>query len=106
MVRKNSIIDHLLKTCGTLILLVFLVCLFPLAVNADGETVLADDAGGTLSDTDTVYVIQGDGTLKNTTNYFNVPEGTSSESDPITIILDDVNYSQENKSPAHSFIHI
>ena len=92
---------------AVMILLLFFICMGIYALRAEASSVtLNDKDGGTLSDAGTVYVIKGDGTQHVTTNYLDVPENASTESSPITIILDGVNISQEDKSPKHSFIHI
>ncbi len=60
----------------------------------------------TFDDPGTTYIIHGQGSLKKDGNYFTVKSNKSSEGNPIVIILDNVNRSQEGKSPDKSFITI
>ena len=91
------------------------------AITADGTSVMAggfaepcyaasttynDDDKKDLDDPNTVYTLKGSGSCKKDGNYFTVPSDKSSESDPIVIILDNVNRSQDGKSPDSSFITI
>ncbi len=69
-------------------------------------TVFQDDACATLNDPDTTYVLQGGGSCREDGNYFTVSSGASSAAKPLTIILDNVNRSQDGKSPNYSFITI
>ena len=95
------------RICVTLLLLIGLfLCPGAISAQAAGETVLSDNEGGTLSDTSTVYVIEGDDTRDVTVNYFNVPKNTGTHDQPVRIVLDGVNITQRDKSPAHSYIHI
>jgi hypothetical protein len=60
-----------------------------------------------LSDNTVEYVIFNDeGGEGKTGGYFMVPENKGTEDKPVTIILDNVNVSQEGMDPEHSFIHI
>lgn len=106
-IREGKIMKQLTRACGILLLLLgLLLCPGTLPASAEGETLLADKDGGTLSDTNTIYVIRGDGTRDASTNYFNVPENTGTETSPVRIVLDNVNITQRDLSPKHSFIHI
>lgn len=92
---------------AAVVMLLFFICAVLMTARADAATVtFRDSDGGTLSDPDTEYTIKGSGSRKTSTKYFDVPEGKSSQAEPITIILDGVNITQEDKSPDHSFIHI
>lgn len=71
-----------------------------------GEKVFADTEKQSLDDPGTTYVLRGSGSLQTDGDYFTVPSGKSSEDRPIVIILDNVNRSQEGKSPDKSFITI
>ncbi len=79
---------------------------------AAGTTVYNDGEKQTLNNPDTTYIIQGNGQNgagldgNEDGDYFTVPENSSSEGRPITIILDNVNRSQEGKSPDSSFLTI
>ena len=92
---------------AAVVMLLFFICTILMTVQADAATVtFRDSDGGTLSDPDTTYVIEGSGSEVTSTKYFNVPSGSSSSSRPITVILDDVNVTQKDRSPDHSFIHV
>lgn len=92
---------------AAMVTLLFFICVGASLVQADAASKTFNDSdGGTISDPDTEYTIKGSGSRITSTKYFDVPEGKSSQSDPITIILDGVNITQEDKSPDHSFIHI
>ena len=71
-----------------------------------GEVTYGDNERRDLDDHNTTYVIRGDGTTHKSGNYFYVPGNKSSEENPLVIILDNVNRTQEGCSPTNSFITI
>lgn len=92
---------------AAVVMLLFFICTVLMTARADAADVTFKDSdGGTLSDPDTTYVIEGSGSEVTSTKYFNVPSGSSSSSRPITVILDNVNVTQKDRSPDHSFIHV
>ncbi len=65
-----------------------------------------DDDGGDIDNPNTDYRITNIGHRTNTSNYFHVPKGKSSSSDPITITLDGVNVNQDDEDSDKSYITI
>ena len=95
----------LVNTILSAILIVFAMVLISVPAFAS-ETTYDDDSKKNLDDTDVTYRIVGGGKERVNGNYFTVPKNKSSESEPIVIILDNVNRSQVDKSPDKSFITI
>lgn len=92
---------------AAVVMLLFFICAVLMPARADAADVIYNDSdGGTLSDPDTTYIIKGSGSEVTSTKYFNVPSGSSSSARPITVILDNVNVTQKDRSPDHSFIHV
>ena len=89
-----------------LAMLLMCIAFFTLKADAASTKTYKDSDSAELSDPSVTYVIEGTGSPRIGTNYFKVPKGKSSKDKPITIILDNVRYSQEDKSPKYSFIHI
>ncbi|MBR3234659.1 MAG: Ig-like domain repeat protein [Atopobiaceae bacterium] len=88
-----------------LLLLMTAICAVPQLAFA-GTVTYSDDASATLDDPGTTYILLGDGSEHKNSNYFTVPSDKSSEANPIVVILDNVNRSQEGEDPDSSFLTI
>ena len=90
--------------------LVFVFALAPCRTFAEEQRYSQEEASESsppqLSDNTLEYVIYGEGREYETGGYFMVPEDYGTADKPVTIILDNVNVSQEGMDPEHSFIHI
>ena len=105
---RNPMAKHGQAACRAALMIaaaLMLAALLPAWALAD-EVTYTDTDKKNLDNPDNTYVIKGDGVEDVNGNYFTVPDNKSSESEPIVIILDNVNRSQAGKSPDGSFIKI
>jgi len=102
----NEIIKDFISLLLFALLIYTLVLIYISVPVMAGETKYDDDSKKNLDDPNVTYTIVGSGKERVNGNYFTVPKNKSSESEPIVIILDNVNCSQVDKSPDKSFITI
>lgn len=107
--HTGVIMNNKSRIAALLGLFLVISCLLPARALAD-EVVYSDDDRKDLNDASVTYIIRGNGpgsdNLHKSGNYFYVPAGTSSEDNSLTIILENVNRSQDGCNPQHSFIDI